>query len=404
MESSEFVRNYVLLRYKDVTMPTPNLFVLSDSIMDELEKHQGPVAFDYETSGLKWKDEGFLIRSVSFHNDDISLAIEVYNPYVKPETRDRLMRYIANHRGLIAHNAMFEAGVTFAVTGKIPAILCCTRALGMQLAGEGSPGQSWGLKVLAKDLLGWGDWSKGVDVKNAMDIPWDVLGKYNQIDSAATWELFKIMRDVVTAHKSTWGKFFWEYHQQDFMNLVDLQIEAYSNGLNIDETRTITYQGIVQQEIEDKRKDWYSHEIISQGVKVFNKSVVDELKGQLKKIPVTRKDGQVTKRWENAKSKVQEAETTMHFNIDSNTHLKWMLYDYLKLEAPKKTKKGEPSVDADSLERIPIYGEMILSYRASIAMFKFLRALLSNQKGGIVRIPIKTPGTITGRCSAGEIE
>jgi hypothetical protein len=68
-----------------------------------------------------------------------------------------------------------------------------------------------------------------------------------------------------------------------------------------------------------------------------------------------------------------------------------------------KTEGGGRSVSADALSSIPEIGKLILEYREPLAMSKFLAALTNNLQGGKVRIPIRAPGTVTGRCSAGEI-
>lgn len=402
MEAKTFNRHYVLLKKRSATIPTPNLYQLSDSLMDKLEQHTGLLAFDYETSGLKWAAPDFHVRSVSFHNDDISLAIEL--TYAQPETLRRLWNFIASHEMLIAHNASFEAGVTYTKTGIIPNIAACTRGLAFQLAGEGSPGQSWGLKNLAKELLGWDDWSREVDMDNVMNLPWNLLGYYNQIDSAATWELFKLMKDTVDKHKATWGQFFWEYHQNDFMNLVKLQVETYAHGLKVDLDNIARYQATVDEEIKTRLFDFLNNPEVKSGIDQFNRDAVAEYITTLENTPKYTKDGKIAKAYERNQEKLAEAQNTQHFNIDSSHHLKWLFYSYMKIIPPKKTKTGSPSVDYDALERIPIYGRLILDYRDSVSTYKFLRALTTNQKDGIIRISIRTPGTVTGRCSSGEIE
>jgi hypothetical protein len=402
MEAKTFNRHYVLLKKRSATIPTPNLYQLSDSLMDKLEQHTGLMAFDYETSDLKWASKDFQVRSVSFHNDDISLAVELTN--AQPEVLRRLWSYIARHEMLIAHNATFEAGVTYAKTGVIPNIAACTRGLAFQLAGEGSPGQSWGLKNLAKELLGWDDWSREVDMDNVMSLPWKLLGYYNQVDSAATWELFKLMKDAVDKNKKTWGQYFWEYHQNDFMNLVKLQVETYANGLMVDLDNIARYQAIVDEEIKTKLFEFLNNPEVKEGIQEFNNMAIEEYVTALNKTPKYTKEGKVTKAWERAQDKLSDAQDTQHFNIDSGHHLKWLFYSFMKIVPPKKTKTGAPSVDYDALERIPIYGRLILDYRDSVSTYKFLRALTSNQKDGIIRISIRTPGTITGRCSSGEVE
>lgn len=402
MEAKTFNRHYVLLKKRSATIPTPNLYQLSDSLMDKLEQHTGLLAFDYETSGLKWAAPDFQVRSVSFHNDDISLAIEL--TYAQPPVLRRLWNFIASHELLIAHNASFEAGVTFRQTGIIPNIAACTRGLAYQLAGEGSPGQSWGLKSLAKELLGWDDWSREVDMHNVMNLPWNLLGYYNQIDSAATWELFKIMKETVDKYKGTWGKFFWEYHQNDFMNLVKLQVETYAHGLNVDLNSIKNYQATVDEEIKTRLFEFLNNSEVEGGITQFNNDAIAEYINTLNNTAKYTKDGKITKAWERNHEKLLEAQNTQHFNIDSSQHLKWLFYSYMKITPPKKTKKGAPSVDYDALERIPIYGKLILDYRDSVSTYKFLRALTSNQKDGVIRIAIRTPGTVTGRCSSGEVE
>jgi DNA polymerase I-like protein with 3'-5' exonuclease and polymerase domains len=271
------------------------------------------------------------------------------------------------------------------------------------LAGEGSPGQSWGLKALAKDLLGAGEWNEDIDINNMMSEDWEKVGKYNQLDTYYTWRLYLLMAVVIHENQNTWGRYFMDYHQLDVMNMIKLQVETYANGLSIDTNHLEVYSKKVSEDIKGKEEAFFSHPKVADGVEVFQETVIQKYWTKLHSVKKEKKDGTISQAYLKAQVDYQLAKSTRHFNINSNAHLIWLIYDYLGMTSRTKTDGGGKSVSAEALEGIPEIGKLILEYREPLAMSKFLTALTNNLQGGKVRIPIRAPGTVTGRCSAGEI-
>jgi len=69
----------------------------------------------------------------------------------------------------------------------------------------------------------------------------------------------------------------------------------------------------------------------------------------------------------------------------------------------KATKTGF-SLDSKSLKRLGSFGKLILDHRDLVAQKRFLLAIEENLNGDRIHIPIKMSGTITGRCSSGNLE
>jgi DNA polymerase I-like protein with 3'-5' exonuclease and polymerase domains len=139
------------------------------------------------------------------------------------------------------------------------------------------------------------------------------------------------------------------------------------------------------------------------GVQAFNEQIIAQYKDKMHRNAQTTKDGRPRVAYERAKMSYEMAKHEQHFNINSNAHLTWLIYDYLGLTSTTKTDSGGKSVSADALAGIPDIGKLILEYREPLAMKKFVTSLANNLQEGKVRIPIRAPGTVTGRCSAGEI-
>ena len=352
-------------------------------------------------------DKDFWVRCVSFHNDCLSFSVELSdsNGNYYPGA-SALFDWIACQEGAIAHNAGFEMGATYAMTGKEMRIKACTYALLGALANEGSPGQSWGLKPAGMELGEVEDWSKDVPKSAEMGrLPFEQLGWYNQQDSAMTWHIYKLCREAVTEHWDTWGKHFWQYIEEDVNNQIYLQFEAYVWGLNMDVPYTEQYIHDIKEEIEVARKAFLDHPDVKPFIDKYNRMVYDGFDEQVanynKKF---KKDGSETVNFGKLQLKAEAAKQECHFNMNSTEQMRHLIYNQLGVEARHFTDTGEPSTKKAALKEIPIYGRLILDYRDKVAQFKFLRAALSNNDNGILRVPIKTPGCVTGRLSAGSIE
>lgn len=383
---------------------------LDQHVLSELREVIGnnPVAFDFETWGVNYMAPDFGIRCVSFHNDEISISVEVrtsrdaaYLPF-----SFELFEWMTTLK-VVAHNAGFDVGALEAMTGVWNEPFACTYALLASLANEGSPGQSWGLKQAGPELLTCEAWDKDVkgDKANMSDLPWETIGWYNQQDSWATWELLKSCRIAVEEHYDTWGRHFWQFHQEDMMNLVTLQGEAYREGLYVDVPYIKTYQATVEDEIAAALDRSYNHPDLQPHIEAFNDNVVQIAESEARNYPSKiKKDGEITINYQKKLDQLVEIRAAQHFNIGSPGHLKWLFYDRLKVDVKFYTDGGQPAMDADALEGIPIYGKLVINYRDADNKQRFLNALRDNSVNGVVRVSVKTPGTITGRCSAGALE
>ena len=65
------------------------------------------------------------------------------------------------------------------------------------------------------------------------------------------------------------------------------------------------------------------------------------------------------------------------------------------------TPSGKIQIDKKALNRMGWFGALIKNYRSVRDEHSFVLAMKDNLRDGKVHIPIKVPGTITHRCSAG---
>ncbi len=379
-------------------------------VLSELkEKLKGKLfACDFETLGVNWMTPGFWIRCVSFHNDDLSLSVEladeqgVYYPYAA-----ELFEWLSEQRGIIAHNAGYETGCIYAMTGAEVTPYACTYALLGALANEGGLGQSWGLKQAAPELIGWDKWDQDVkgDKANMALLPFEQLGTYNQLDSAATWEIFKLCGACVEEHQDTWGPNFWPFHQEEMMMLVDMQNEAYREGLPIDMGHLPLSLAAAEQGVVDAYAAFYNDPEIAPHVNFYNAEIVRQAELSLASRPdkVTSM-GRPSVNYSKAEAKLESMRGQMHFNIGSTDDLRWLIYGRMGIEATQMTEGGKPATDADTLATLGTVGRLLLACRDAEAQRRFLLGVEANVDEGRLRVSVKIPGTYTGRCSAGSLE
>lgn len=75
------------------------------------------------------------------------------------------------------------------------------------------------------------------------------------------------------------------------------------------------------------------------------------------------------------------------------------------IEAEVKVGKEGISMGKKSLVRLGWLGKLILDYRDVVSQRKFILSIQDNLKdNNKLHVPIKIFGTITGRCSAGNLE
>lgn len=394
-------RHYALIRKANLSIPT-DLAVVSH-LPTDLHKFEGqPVAFDFETHGVNPITGS--IRSIAIANDAGCVAIDM--EALTAEKRLELTRWLLRQK-LIAHNAVFDAGWIYAKTGKMPKIEACTLVLFKTLATEGFLGQQWGLKAAMKDVLGWSesneadlyDWLKANKLRKAdmAKAPWDILGKYNALDAAGTWQLYKVFME--TAESNGWGDAILDFHKQDFINLIELLIEQQIKGMELDTKELEAYDNQIAAEIEERRQKFLQHSEVKEHVEFYQQLIIDELEAT--KPEQYTKTGSVAARYTKWLAKKERAEQAIDFNIDSPKQLQWLLYERLYYTHQIKTPQGELSVGKKALPHLGELGKILKDYRELRDRRKFIKSLQNVQIEGKLHPNVKCHGTLSGRSSGG---
>lgn len=171
-------------------------------------------------------------------------------------------------------------------------------------------------------------------------IPYKILREYAQYDADVTYRLFKKFEKEMK--RQDLYDFFRTY-TMPFFNII-LQMEY--RGIKIDRDQLHGLSDTYKQLVEDTRKEIFDNAT----VKKYNK------------IKTKRASKILIDKWENSKvlkgrfdtsdayvaARIKPEETT--FNPKSTLQLREILYDVLKLPIIKKTDKGAPSTDEETMK------------------------------------------------------
>jgi len=335
--------DYKLLWCEYVDPPLTNLINVDEFFENEIyEKFEYTAfAYDFETSGLDLKAECFWVRCVSFHNDNYSCSVQIRDEeggQISAKHEEWLFEWLTYQEGTIAHNSTYECGVMMRATGKFVKPLADTFILAKALSNEGFLGQRWSLDFLAEHILDWLVYSKELDAHlkekglkkgDMCHADWEVLGWYNQLDSAATWEIYKICQIVIKDHWDTWGQYFMQTHQEDHMSLLELQVAAYDEGLTIDTEALESYNRGLVEDIRDRKTDFFTHPKIAEVMQIWHKKILSdytELEPKERRNNNGELHGQYInsyKRWFDMKEQFIEDN---EFSLDSPAQLRWLAY------------------------------------------------------------------------------
>lgn len=341
--------DYKILWKEYVDPPEKNLIGVDEFFEEEIYKWfaYNPFAYDFETSGLDLKAECFWVRCVSFHHDGYSCSVQIRyddGQQICPEAETMLFEWLSQQKYTIAHNASFECGVMKRATSKFVKPLADTYVLAKALSNEGFLGQQWSLDFLSEHILDWPVYSKDLDAhlkekglkKGEMcHADWEVLGWYNQLDAAATWEIYKRCHAAIKDHWDTWGQYFMQTHQEDHMSLLELQIAAYDEGLTIDTEALESYDRRLQEEISARKADFFNHPKITEAMKIWNDKILSDYR-ELEPKKRYKKNGELHgqylrshKRWVDMKEQFIEDN---EFNLDSPKQLQWLAHEVFDIE------------------------------------------------------------------------
>lgn len=374
-----------------------------------------PFGFDFETSGLDPVLPDSYVRSIGLANDEHCLAIDLKD--ADPAALEALMRWLGRQQ-LVAHNINFDGGWIYKYTAEVPRMECCTSGLFKQLSTEGYVGQRWRLKEAMVEILGWplqNDrdllmWLKenGLGKSDMAQAPWEILGPYNALDAAATFQLWQEFKLIMARYP--WGQTLMEYHQQEFLCEVGLLIESQFAGLSLDIERLDTLDislenkinGYLQEFMELPKVVEYRDHLRNCAITTMSETEPNEV----------LKDGKtISKNWLAWCVRMENIKVAEHFNIDSPSQLVGFFHKFLAYKVveytkpPKKPGKKpfvpKPSVGKRCLPFFEEYGEILIKYRLERDRRKFVKSLKAAQFNGRLHPRFKTPGTLTGRLSGG---
>lgn len=393
------------------------------------------VALDFETKGADYSHPDFRIIGIGLAWDKGSCYIHWAELESAGEaTQDYLIAALLSHRGILCHNLYFDGGVAFSQWGQHLQAAACTYSLTAHLANE-SPEQRWGLKDLMVNLLGWEEsnesdldewlithryykgnprkdnspealiqsYREGVlrpDKGEMWRVPKHILGKYCVLDAEATYPLFtEVLRPVLDQFPGLIQQ------QEEFLHLVRQLIEQKCGGIDMDreglEARKTEVEHGMRGFVEWIRR----HPDVEYHVGDMERAMQNEL---LQKQPEKlKKDGTLSKNWEKWESKYQAAckgiLPVYQFNINSDFHLRDLLYDRMGFEPKILTEKGLPGTSAKALQGMGEVGKLLIDYNYLQKEMGFLEGYLDMiSERPTIHPSFRTPGTVTGRLSSKE--
>jgi len=307
-------------------------------------------------------------------------------------------------RPTIAHNWTFDSGWIKQVTGYMPKYGMCTYAAYKLLANEGNLGQVWNLKDAMTRLLGWPnsnekelyDWLKANKLsKGDMHLaPWDVLGEYCALDTAATWQLHRYFDKEL----DNWPH-LRSYINGEVATISQLVVEQQLRGMSIDIEYLEGYGRELDEECLALKAKFFELPGVLEAVDAFNCRVAEKIASKEPKR--FKKDSTETVAYMKWVIKCAEAEHVNHFNIDSTQQLQWLFFERLGITPKRYTPKGAPAVDKKSLPYLGAPGRLLSKYRKLRDERKFVTATLNVQMDGVLHPMLKVPATITGRLGGG---
>ena len=318
----------------------------------------GYLACDIETSGLHWYNDELL--TISFSKDETSgfaIALhEVYSPYGK-ENLKVVKSFIENYKGkFIFHNGNFDVAFLvrhFFMSGlndiegmydginhfdyddtMLLAYLCLNSVDRPKL----------GLKDLA--FSKYGNWDKDVEQSNLINQLFEEVGKYNVVDTCATFYLFNKYSKLVVEEEQE--DFYFHYYRKLAPTMLKMQMAGIPIDRNKLENLGEELRKIYKENL-DKLRELDS---VKETIYILKEKEMKKKNAQLKTKQLTTDD------------------INLEFNPKSTNHLRILLFDVLGLEVIDTTETGNPATGKD------VIAKMLMMYNDEDSEeFKVLSAL-----------------------------
>jgi len=420
----------------------------------------GVLAVDIETQGTQAADPETSIVGIGISNGRRNLYFDIRT--ISTEAYRELLSQLASPSlKLVAHNVFFDAAFLTRDSGTWFNWQWCTYGLYRQLASEGFPEQSWGLKNAQLELLGWQDTNEAEldnwliengywkspskhdkpgytkimtdngerwvrpDKSKMAEAPADILGYYCVLDAYSTYMFFTevLMAAVYNLPTESASNNFLDYHT-NFIKQVRLHIQQQLRGINIDTYRLDSHLAYLLAEITQAELDFLNHPEVKDYIDEWNQAQVKEhqlkepnkyKQKKLGKEPSRlRKDGQVSKNWlkwkekadqlpeinknwESWKAKYEQLKTTNHFNLDSSPQRQWLFYEKLKYPVTLRTEKDTPAVNKKALLGFGEPGRLLKRNNDLKKELGYVEGCQKALINGVLHPQFRMPGTLTCR-------
>ena len=234
------------------------------------------------------------------------------------------------------------------------------------------------------------------DKSKLWKVPTEVLGHYCMLDAESTWLLYTnhLCPTALKYHALA------EYLSTDrYTRYILLHVKQKLRGIQIDREALVSYQQILNQRISQEQSAFFAHPAIQKALRVFNEAKVAEVKA--KEPARFKKNGQVSKMWENWSAKYEEAKVTNYFNMNSGDQKRWLFYEQLGFPVIKETDKGNPATDGDALLGFGDIGAILIRQNDYTKELTYVEQVLElSAVTGKIHPSFRMPGTLTGRLAA----
>lgn len=324
-----------------------------DSIFDDLDKDE-LLFIDYETNGLNYVGEGFLVAGVAMSS--LTLAGGLYINFSSDDIRLHVLNRMKEFN-LSCFNLTFDAGVRERMTRDLMDDTtlwdqfnydCDVRGLVYQL--DQKTGFGFGLKELMKTLLLWTDTNEleldnwlldngyNIGTKNEpkpdksmmYKAPVSILGRYACLDAQATKDLYY---EIVIPALEQWPDVY-PYHQTATITLYKLIIEQRFKGMTVNVERLTEWKEYLERRRDAAAELFtyhseatpYLEEVLKERIDrtFFKNHPTGDYSGKKE-----NKDGSIYYHYKNwlEKKKTRYDGLWDHLNLNSRDQVRIALYD-----------------------------------------------------------------------------